>query len=192
VPNPTLAYEPLRITTTVLPTPNGGTSSFTTVGPQGGPIHGCTALPVSPQGTASCVTYITRANYYFGAATYSGDADFGPSGSPDYRITVEPGAGSGAGVFGRRIGARHLRVSIPRSCVKTLRASQSASPAPGTCAGSTRGSTAAGRRDPPSPRPWTRQHRARGRAAPGPTQTDARRARRTPAQVGVQGLLKTR
>jgi hypothetical protein len=92
--NPSTAGGQVTFTATVSPTPNGGTVAVTDGGTT---ISGCTMVPVSGTGQASCQVTYPAAGSHSIAVSYSGDPAFASSGSPTLDQVVQPVPPSGGG-----------------------------------------------------------------------------------------------
>ena len=91
-PNPSPAGSSVTLTATVSPATATGTVEFSNGAT---PITGCTAVPLTPAGTATCVTSFASAGTYTVSATYSGNTYYsGSTGTTT--VTVNPAASTTA------------------------------------------------------------------------------------------------
>jgi Bacterial Ig-like domain (group 3)/Domain of unknown function DUF11 len=85
--NPSVPGQKVTYTATVSPTDGGGSVTFSD---GGSPITGCTGLPLTSSGQATCpVTYKATGSHTITAA-YSGDSGYAPSPSGPLTQTVVP------------------------------------------------------------------------------------------------------
>jgi hypothetical protein len=85
--NPAIAGQQLTYSATVSPEPDGGTIEFTA---DGRTISGCGAVALT-SGVARCTTFYSAAASYVIGAAYSGDTNYGASGSDLFEtVTSSP------------------------------------------------------------------------------------------------------